>query len=66
MFVSQPQLSILQPYNETTKRLDDALEKLRFRLGSTAIHRAAFLHSGIFPVTGGLPDEGMPIMSKVL
>jgi DNA polymerase-4 len=60
------QMSILQPYNEKTKRLDDAIDKLRFRFGSAAVHRAAFLHSGIFPVTGGMPDEGMPLMSSCL
>ena len=60
------QMSILQPYNEKTKRLDDTIDKLRFRFGSTAVHRATFLHSGIFPVTGGMPDEGMPLMSSIL
>lgn len=60
------QLSILQPYNEKTKRLDDALDKLRFRFGSTSVQRAAFIHSGIFPMTGGMPDEEMPLMSSFL
>ena len=60
------QMSILQPYNEKTKRLDDTIDKLRFRFGGDVVHRAAFLHSGIFPVTGGMPDEGMPLMSNLL
>ena len=60
------QMSILQPYNEKTKRLDDAVDKIRFRFGSTSVQRAAFIHSGIFPVTGGMPDEEMPLMSSIL
>lgn len=60
------QMSILQPYNERTKRLDDAVDKIRFRFGSTSVQRAAFIHSGIFPVTGGMPDEEMPLMSSIL
>ena len=60
------QLSILQPYSEKTKRLDDALDKLRFRFGASSVKRAAFIHSGISPVTGGMPDEEMPLMSSFL
>lgn len=60
------QMSIFQPYSEKTKRLDDALDKIRLRYGSGSVQRAAFVQSGIYPVSGGMPDEEMPIMSSIL
>ena len=60
------QMSILQPYSEKIKRLDDAIDKLSFRFGSASVQRAAFFHSGIFPVTGGMPEEEMLLMSSIL
>ena len=60
------QMSVLQPYNEKTKRLDDAVDKLRYRYGSTALQRGSFIGSGIAPMVGGMPDEEMPLMSSVL
>jgi DNA polymerase-4 len=60
------QMSILQPYNEKQKCLDDALDKIRFRFGANAIQRASFVQSGIQPVMGGMPDEEIPLMSSFL
>ena len=60
------QLSVLQPYNERTKRLDDTIDKLRFRYGSDAVQRGSFIASGIAPVMGGMPDEEMPLMSSIM
>ena len=60
------QLSVLQPYNEKTKRLDDTVDKLRYRYGSNAVQRGSFIASGIAPVMGGMPDEEMPLMSSIL
>lgn len=60
------QMSIFQPYNEKTKRLDDTVDKLRYRFGSASIKRAAFINSGISSVCGGMPDEEMPLMSSFL
>ena len=60
------QMSVLQPYNEKTKRLDDSLDKIRMRFGANSVQRAAFVASGIFPVSGGMPDEEMPLMSSIL
>lgn len=60
------QLSVLQPYNERRKRLDDTLDGIRFRFGTAAIQRAALLASGIAPMMGGVPEEDFPVMSSML
>jgi DNA polymerase-4 len=60
------QMSIFQSYSEKTKRLDDTLDKIRLRYGSGSVQRAAFVQSGIYPVSGGMPDEDMPLMSSIL
>ena len=60
------QLSVLQPYNEKTKRLDDTVDKIRYRYGASAVQRGSFIASGIAPVMGGMPDEEMPLMSSFL
>lgn len=60
------QLSVLQPYSERRKRLDDTLDGLRFRFGTSIVQRAALLASGIAPMMGGVPEEDFPIMSNIL
>lgn len=60
------QLSVLQPYNERRKRLDDTLDGLRFRFGTGVVQRASLLASGIAPMMGGVPEEDFPIMSNIL
>lgn len=60
------QMSLLQPYKEKQKRLDDAIDQIRYKYGSHSIQRASFVHSGIQPITGGMPDEEMPIMSNII
>jgi DNA polymerase-4 len=60
------QMSILQPYDERKKRLDDTLDRIRFRYGTQSVQRAAFLASGIAPVMGGIPEEDFPIMSNIM
>lgn len=60
------QLSLLQPYNEKKKRLDDTIDALRYRFGSNALQRACFLWSGIAPIMGGMPEEEHPVMRSIL
>ena len=60
------QLSVLQPYSERHKKLDDVIDRLRFRYGTTAVQRAAFLASGIAPMMGGVPEEAYPVMTNML
>lgn len=60
------QLSMLTSYNEKQKRLDDTIDKLRFKYGRGAVMRASFAGSGIEAVTGGMPEEEMPVMTSFL
>jgi DNA polymerase-4 len=64
------QLSLLEEFDfERQKALDDTVDKIRGKYGSSAIHRASFLHSGLRPVTGGIQDDGedeYPIMTCIL
>ena len=60
------QLSVLQPYDERRKKLDDTIDGLRFRFGTAAVQRAAFLSSGIAPMMGGVPEEAFPVMTSML
>lgn len=60
------QLSVLQPYDERKKRLDDALDQIRFRFGTSSVQRAVFISSGIAPLMGGVPEENYPVMTNIM
>lgn len=48
------------------KKLDACVDELRNKYGKTAVQRAAFIHSGLKPVTGGIGEEGYPVMTSIL
>lgn len=48
------------------KQLDRCMDDLRNKYGKTIVQRAAFLHSGLPPVTGGIGEEGYPMMTSLL
>jgi DNA polymerase-4 len=62
------QLSIFHNAEQEQKMraLDGAVDNIRLQFGSRAIIRAAFLHSGINPLSGGVGEEEYPIMSSIL
>ncbi|MCT4686199.1 MAG: DNA polymerase IV [Vallitalea sp.] len=52
--------------HEKYTALDESIDKIRLRYGNTSIIRASFLHSGLRPLNGGMPEENYPIMSSLL
>lgn len=48
------------------KKLDDCVDSLRSKYGRGTIQRASFLHSGLSPITGGIGEEGYPVMTSIL
>ncbi|XWX61376.1 DNA polymerase IV [Desulfitobacterium sp. AusDCA] len=47
--------------------LDKAIDDIKKKHGSLAVHRASFLHSGLKPMTGGTGEEvEYPVMSSLL
>lgn len=51
---------------EKQKKLDATIDQIRLRYDNKAIMRSCFLHSGIKPIAGGLPEDDYPIMSSIL
>ncbi|WP_425808143.1 hypothetical protein ACHOLT_17890 [Desulfitobacterium sp. Sab5] len=61
------QMSLFNEQNEKQRDLDKAIESIRKKHGSLAVHRASFLHSGLKPMTGGTGEEvEYPVMSNFL
>lgn len=61
------QQSLFASFNfDKHKRIDGCMDDVRRRYGKRAIQRAAFLHSGLPPVTGGIGEEGYPVMTSIL
>lgn len=52
--------------NIKNSALDKAVDSIRFRFGSKSVIRAAFLHSGIKPLMGGIGEEDYQLMSSIL
>lgn len=52
--------------HEKMSALDASIDQIRLRYGKTSIIRASFLHSGLRPLNGGMPEENYPIMSSLL
>lgn len=59
------QLSIFDDFNEKKNRLDKAIDAIRMKYGSRSLIRSTFLHSGIYPIQGGVTEE-FQMMSSIL
>ncbi len=46
--------------------LDRSIDKIRKKYGKKSIIRASFIHSGLKPLNGGVPEENYPMMSSIL
>lgn len=51
---------------EKQQALDKAVDEIRLKYGSKALIRGVFLHSGISPISGGIGEDGYPIMTSML
>ncbi len=51
---------------DKNKAIDTAIDKIRFKYGSTSIVKSIFLHSGIKPVNGGVGEGDYPVMTSIL
>jgi DNA polymerase-4 len=51
---------------ERNKALDDVIDQVRLRYGSTSIMKAAFLNSGIKSMIGGVGADDYPMMASLL
>lgn len=61
------QQSLLVDFDfDKQKKIDTCVDELRNRYGKKAIQRASFVHSGLNPVTGGIGEEGYPVMTSIL
>lgn len=60
------QLSIFQVNVERNRALNKTIDDIRNKYGARSIFRAAFAHSPINPLSGGVGDEEYPMMSSIL
>ena len=61
------QTSLFEDFDfDRHKQIDSFVDDLRKKYGKRAIQRASFLHSGLSPVTGGIGEEGYPVMTSIL
>ncbi|MBZ9637709.1 DNA polymerase thumb domain-containing protein [Clostridium sp. FP1] len=61
------QCSLLDTFNyEKDRRINEAIDKIRLKYGSTAIVRSCFLHSGLSAMCGGIGEDDYPLMSSML
>ena len=61
------QCSLLDTFNyEKDRRINDTVDNIRLKYGSTAIVRSCFLHSGINAMCGGIGEDDYPLMSSIL
>ncbi|BAE85211.1 DNA polymerase IV [Desulfitobacterium hafniense] len=61
------QMSLFNELNEKQRDLDKAIDSIRKKHGSLAVHRASFIRSGLKPMTGGTGEEvEYPVMSSLL
>ncbi len=51
---------------EKQKKIDTFVDQVRGRYGKGAIQRASFIHSGLSPLTGGIGEDGYPVMTSIL
>ncbi len=61
------QTSLFAKDYEKLRKVDLAIDSIRFKYGSNAIMRSAFLNSGLKALTGGIiQDEDYPMMTSLL
>lgn len=62
------QINFFEESNDIDKqrKLDSTIDQLRRRYDNKAVVRGCFLHSGIKPLAGGLPEDDYPLMSSLL
>ena len=60
------QLSLFGRDTEKERKVDRTVDAIRERFGVGAIVRSTYLHSGLNPITGGVPEEDYPQMSSIL
>jgi Nucleotidyltransferase/DNA polymerase involved in DNA repair len=61
------QTSLFGKNYEKQSKVDQAVDLIRAKYGSSAIYRSAFLHSGLHSITGGvIENEDYPMMSSLL
>ena len=61
------QQSLLVDFDfDKQKKIDTFVDELRGRYGKGSIQRASFIHSGLNPVTGGIGEDGYPVMTSIL
>ena len=61
------QSSLLDTFNyEKDRRINDTVDKIRLKYGSTAVVRSCFIHSGLSAMCGGIGEEDYPLMSAIL
>lgn len=63
---SNEQLSLFEFNQEKYTALDQSIDKIRSKYGKHSIVRASFLHTGLKPLNGGVPEEDYPMMSSIL
>lgn len=51
---------------EKCRAIDQAVDGIRIKYGSTSIIRSSFLHSGLSPLNGGIGEDSYPVMSSIL
>lgn len=59
------QLSLLENNYEKQRQVDKAVDKIRYKYGSSSVFRASFVWSGIAPIQGGVVDD-YQMMSSIL
>lgn len=52
------QMSLFNKHSEKQRDLDKAIDSIRRKHGSLAVHRASFIRSGLKPMTGGTGERG--------
>lgn len=51
---------------EKGKRLDETIDRIRYRYHSTAVIRGSFANTKVKPLQGGVGEEDYPMMSSIL
>ncbi len=62
------QLSLFDDITQLNKldQIDQTVDDIRKKFGSYAITRASYLHTRLKPLSGGIGEEGYPVMSSQL
>lgn len=52
--------------SQRVKALDNTVDAIRMKYGSTSVIRAVFIGSSLNPLSGGIGDSSYPVMSSIL